>query len=45
MVGLQQGNMKHMIDFCAIYKFELEGHNIDLFHDGEWTKSLLVQFL
>jgi hypothetical protein len=33
MVRLQQGNMKHMMDFCGIYKFELEGHDIDLFHE------------
>jgi hypothetical protein len=45
MVRLQQGNMKHMMDFCGIYKFELEGHDIDLFHDSERTKSLLIQFL
>jgi len=33
-------------NFHRIYKFELEGHIIDLFHDGEWTvKSLVVQFL
>jgi hypothetical protein len=45
MVRLHQGNMKRMMNFCGIYKFELEGQNIYLFHDGEWTKSLLVQFL
>jgi len=26
-------------------KLELEGHNIHLVRDGEWTKSLVVQFL
>jgi hypothetical protein len=25
--------------------FELESHNIYLFHDGEWIKSLVAQFL
>jgi hypothetical protein len=31
------------MDLHGLWKlFELEGHNIDLFHDGEWTKFLVV---
>jgi hypothetical protein len=33
-----------MMDFHGDYKLELEGHNIDLFHDNEGTKYLVVQF-
>ncbi len=46
MIRFKQGNMKHQIDLHGVQKLlELEGHNIDLFHDGEWTKFLVVQFL
>jgi hypothetical protein len=33
----QQGNMKHMMDSHKNWKFGLESHDIDLFHNEEWT--------
>jgi hypothetical protein len=45
MIEFQQGNMKQNMDLHGAWKLELEGHIIDLFCDGEWTKSLVVQFL
>jgi hypothetical protein len=33
------------MNFHGNWKFELKCHKMDLFHDGEWTKSLVVQFL
>jgi hypothetical protein len=33
------------MDLHGVWKFELEGHIIDLLCDSEWTKSLVVQFL
>jgi hypothetical protein len=32
------------MDLYRVWKLELESHNVDLFYDGEWTKSLVVQF-
>jgi len=32
MVRFQQGNMKHMMDFHGVWKPEMEGNTIDLFH-------------
>jgi len=37
MVRFQQKNMKHGMDSHIIWKLELERHNIDLFHNQEWT--------
>jgi hypothetical protein len=39
MVKFQQGNMKHMMDSHKTLKLELEleSHDIDLFHNEEWT--------
>ncbi len=37
MVRFQQGNMKRKMDFHRTWKLELESHNIDLFHNEEWT--------
>jgi len=45
MVGLQQGSMKYKMNFHGIWKLELESHIIDIIHNGEWTKFLVVQFL
>ncbi len=36
--------MKHVMDFHEICKCELEGHNINLFVDGEWIKLFLQRF-
>jgi hypothetical protein len=33
----QQGNMKHKMDLHKILKLEVESHDIDLFHNEEWT--------
>ncbi len=44
MVRLQQWNMKHGLNFHGIRKFELECHCVDLFHDGEHVKFLVVHF-
>jgi hypothetical protein len=37
--------MKHGVNLHGIWKLELECHCVDLFHDGEWVKFLVVQFL
>jgi hypothetical protein len=34
--------MKHRMDSHRIWKFELESHNIDLFHNEEWTKPVMI---
>jgi hypothetical protein len=36
--------MKHRVNLHGIWKFELECHYVDLFHDGKCTKSLIVHF-
>jgi hypothetical protein len=36
--------MKHKVNLHGIWRLELECHYVDLFHDGEWVKFLLVQF-
>jgi len=33
------------MDLHKVWKLRLEGHNVDLFCDGEWTKFLVVEFL
>jgi hypothetical protein len=37
MVRLQQGNVKHKMESHRIWKFELESHDINWFHNEEWT--------
>jgi hypothetical protein len=44
MVGLQQGNMKHIMDLHGICKLDLECHIIDFLHNGEWIKFLITSF-
>jgi hypothetical protein len=36
--------MKHEVNLHGIWKFESESHCVDLFHDYERTKILIVQF-
>jgi hypothetical protein len=45
MVRFQYKSIKHKMNFHGNWKFELKCHKMDLFHDDEWTKSLVVQFL
>jgi hypothetical protein len=37
--------MKYKMELYRIWEFELKCHNVDLLHDDEWTKSLVIQFL
>jgi hypothetical protein len=37
-------NMKHEVNLHGIWRHELECHYVDLFHNGEWAKFLVVQF-
>jgi hypothetical protein len=37
MVRFQQGNMEHRMDSHRTWKLELKSHDIDLFHNEEWT--------
>lgn len=34
--------MKYKMDLHGVWKLELEWHDVDLFHDGEGTKYLIV---